>query len=139
VWLEWTSELKAARGRELAAGKHVYNGLGIRVVSDGRRRGVEPQGTASIDKANGEPARWCAITARAGGGVLRPLGIRATPAFFVMNKAFGYMSAAPTFREPFDLAANQSIRFRWGVLAFSGDSKAEMLQRRFESWSKEKR
>jgi hypothetical protein len=56
-----------------------------------------------------------------------------------MNKAFGYMSAAPTFREPFDLALNQSIRFRWGVLAFSGDPKAAMLQRRFQSWRKENR
>jgi hypothetical protein len=53
-----------------------------------------------------------------------------------MNKAFGYMSAAPTFREPFDLAQGQSIRFHWGVLAFRGEPDSATLNRRFQSWGK---
>ena len=53
-----------------------------------------------------------------------------------MNKAFGYMSAAPTFRAPFDLAVKQSIRFHWGVLAFAGEPNLRALQRRFQSWSR---
>ena len=56
-----------------------------------------------------------------------------------MNKPFGYMSAAPTFREPFDLVEGQSIRFHWGVLAFSDDFGPDLLQRRYASWSKENR
>jgi len=143
VWLEWITELNAAtESVKLAAGQHVYNGLGIRVVPGMDGGGVlNSNGTATIEKANGEAAAWCAYHG-GGAGVAffdHPGNPRHPNAFFVMNKAFGYMSAAPTFREPFDLALNQSIRFHWGVLAFSGDPKAEALQRRFQSWSKESR
>ena len=54
-----------------------------------------------------------------------------------MNHAFGYMSAAPTFYEPFELAPGQSIRFHWGVLTFRGEPVREALLGRFESWKKE--
>jgi hypothetical protein len=143
VWLDWITELKtAAEPVKLAAGQHVYDGLGIRFVPsmDGGNV-LNSNGTASIEKANGENATWCAYHG-AGSSVAffdHPKNPRHPNAFFVMNKAFGYMSAAPTFREPFDLALNQSIRFHWGVLAFSGDPKAEALQRRFQSWRKENR
>lgn len=142
TWLEWITELKAPNEPvSLAAGQHVYNGLGIRVVPemDGGRV-LNSNGTATIEKANGEAAKWCAY-AGAGLGVAffdHPANPRHPNAFFVMNKTFGYMSAAPTFREPFQLARGQSIRFRWGVLAFSGEPKSEALDRRFQSWSKEK-
>lgn len=143
VWLDWITELRAAGGPvKLAAGQHVYNGLGIRVAPEMDGGGVlNSNGTASIEKANGEAALWCAYSG-GGAGVAffdHPSNPRHPNAFFVMNKAFGYMSAAPTYRAPFDLEENQSIRFHWGVLAFSGEPKAETLQRRFESWSREKR
>jgi len=100
---------------------------------------LNSNGTSTIEKANGEPARWCAYSGNMAGVAM--FDHRGNPrhpnAFFVMNKAFGYMSAAPTFRAPFELAANQSIRFRWGVLAFSGEPKSEALDRRFQKWSKE--
>jgi hypothetical protein len=141
VWLEWITELEtAAEAVKLAAGEHVYDGLGIRFIPsmDGGNV-LNSNGTATIEKANGENAVWCAYHG-AGSSVAffdHPTNPRHPNAFFVMNKAFGYMSAAPTFREPFDLAVGGSIRFRWGVLAFGGEPKAETLQRRFRSWSKE--
>lgn len=77
----------------------------------------------------------------AGAGVAffgHPGNPRHPNAFFVMNKAFGYMSAAPTFRAPFDLAVNRPLRFHWGVLVLPGQPRAEQLDRRFESWSRGK-
>lgn len=142
TWLEWITELTAAdEPVKLAAGQHVYNGLGVRVVPemDGGRV-LNSNGTATIEKANGESAKWCAY-AGAGLGVAffdHPANPRHPNAFFVMNKTFGYMSAAPTFREPFDLARDQSIRFHWGVLAFQGEPQADALDRRFEAWRKRK-
>lgn len=143
VWLDWTTALQTAgEPVKLAAGQHVYNGLGIRVIPDMDGGGVlNSNGTATIAKANGEAAAWCAYH---GGGACvaffdHPGNPRHPNAFFVMNKPFGYLSAAPTFREPFDLAAGQSIRFHWGVLAFRGTPQAEALQRRFQSWGKEAR
>jgi hypothetical protein len=55
--------------------------------------------------------------------------------FFVMNKAFGYLSAAPTFHAPFQLERGQSIRFHWGVLAFDGAPQPHLLERRFSRWA----
>ena len=140
TWVEWITELKPAKDPvKLAAGEHVYNGLGIRVTPDmDGGRVLNSNGTATIEKANGEAAKWCAYTG-AGASIAffdHPSNRRHPNAFFVMNKAFGYMSAAPTFREPFDLAPGQSIRFRWGVLAFAGDPRKDSLDRRFEAWSK---
>jgi hypothetical protein len=140
VWLEWITELRPPRAPvKLAAGQHVYNGLGIRVIPSMDGGSVlNSRGTSTIDKANGETAKWCAYSG-AGKGVAffdHPDNPRHPNAFFVMNKAFGYMSAAPTFREPFDLAVNQPIRFRWGVLAFKGAPDASALNRRFADWSR---
>jgi len=143
VWLDWITELKAAAEPvKLAAGEHVYNGLGIRFTPEMDGGGVlNSRGTATIEKANGEPAAWCAYHG-GGAGVAffdRPANPGHPNAFFVMNKPFGYLSAAPTFRRWYDLAPNQSIRFHWGVLAFAGEPRAAMLDGRFQSWSREER
>lgn len=139
VWLDWTTELEAARPVKLAAGVHVYNGLGVRVVAPMDGGGVlNARGTDTIEKANGEAATWCAYHG-AGAGIAffdHPRNPRHPNAFFVMNKAFGYMSAAPTFREPFTLARGEKIAFRWGVLAFAGAPNAAAFDRRFAAWSK---
>jgi hypothetical protein len=140
VWLDWTTELSPPHEAvKLAAGNHVYNGLGIRVVPSMDGGSVlNSNGASSIEKANGDRATWCAYHA-AGAAVAffdHPTNRRHPNPFFVMNKPFGYMSAAPTFREPFDLAVKETIRFRWGVLTFNGAPDADLLNRRFESWSK---
>lgn len=140
TWLDWITELKATSGPvKLACGQHVYNGLGLRVIPemDGGRV-LNSNGTATIEKANGEGAQWCAYSG-AGRTIAffdHPRNPRHPNAFFVMNKAFGYMSAAPTFRDPFELAVGDSIRFHWGVLAFRGEPDRAALSRRFQSWSK---
>jgi hypothetical protein len=143
VWVELITELKApSEPVKLAAGEHVYDGLGIRFIPamDGGEV-LNSNGTATIEKANGEAATWCAYYG-AGACVAffdHPSNPRHPNPFFVMNKAFGYMSAAPTFREVYDLAVNQSIRFHWGVLAFSGEPKMETLQRRFQTWARKEK
>lgn len=148
TWLDWITELKAAEPVKLAAGEHVYDGLGIRFLRSMDGGGVlNANGTSAVEKANGEGARWCAYYGgiegppRVAGVAIfdHPANPRHPNAFFVMNQAFGYLSAAPTFRAPFDLAAGQSIRFHWGVLAFPGEPRSEALDRRFHSWTKENR
>jgi hypothetical protein len=140
VWLDWTTELAAGNDPvRLAAGGHVYNGLGLRVVPSMDGGAVlNSRGTNTIERANGEAAAWCAYSG-AGLGVAffdHPSNPRHPNAFFVMNKDFGYMSAAPTFRAPFELAPQGHLRFRWGVLTFRGAPDAAALDRRFASWSK---
>lgn len=128
-------------GGEAGGGEHVYNGLGVRVIPAMDGGGVlNANGTRRIEQANGEAARWCAYHgAGAGVGMFdHPGNPRHPNAFFVMNKAFGYLSATPTYREAFELAGGQSIRFRWGVLAFSGAPEAGVLGARFEAWEKER-
>lgn len=137
LWLEWITELEAAAEPvKLAAGQHVYNGLGIRFVAEMNGGEVlNSNGAATVERANGDPADWCAYFA-AGAGVAffnHPRNPRHPSPFFVMNKAFGYMSAAPTFREPFQLAPGRPLRLHWGVLAFSGAPQG--LEKRFAAWA----
>jgi hypothetical protein len=137
LWLDWITELEAASGPVmLAAGQHVYNGLGIRFVAEMNGGEVlNSNGAATLERANGDAANWCAYFA-AGAGVAffnHPRNPRHPSPFFVMNKPFGYLSAAPTFREPFELAPGRPIRFHWGVLAFRGAPRG--LDRRFAAWA----
>ena len=90
--------------RKLSSG-HPSNGLGIRFVPgmDGGNV-LNSNGTAASKRPMAK-RRGVRTTARAGVAFFdHPSNPRHPNAFFVMNKAFGYMSAAPTFREPFDLA-----------------------------------
>lgn len=139
TWLDWTTELEAVNGAvRLAAGEHVYDGLGVRVVPSMDGGGVlNSNGTDTIAKANGEKARWCAYQG-AGKTIAffdHPSNPRHPNPFFVMNNKFGYLSAAPTFYAPFELAARQKIRFRWGVLAFAGEPDPQALNERFRTWT----
>ena len=145
VALEWVSELTAAEKPVLIApGKHTYNGLGIRFAASMDGGGVRnANGTTTIEQANGEPAPWCAYHGAIEGG--RQAGVvifdhpsnpRHPTPFFVMNKPFGYLSAAPTFRAPFPhLQPGESIRLRYAVLSFLGEPQARRIGKLYTKWS----
>jgi len=144
LWLEWTSELTAPHGASLQTGGHVYNGLGIRFITsmDGAEV-LNERGTTGIKQANGEPAPWCTYfgpLAQPGqnGGVALfdyPSNPRHPTPFFVMNKPFGYLSAAPTFRDGFEMRPGETLTFRWGVLSYLGRPEAATLNHRFQRWT----
>ncbi|MFB3825840.1 MAG: PmoA family protein [Bryobacteraceae bacterium] len=138
-WLEWRSELRArAEAVTLSGEKHPYDGLGVRFIREMDGGGcLNSRGTREIDKANGEPAAWCAYyRAGVGGAALfdHPSNPRHPTPFFVMNR-FGYLSAAPTFREPLHLKPGEALRFRWGVLVFLSEPESGALGRRWREWS----
>lgn len=139
VWLDWSSEFTAHDEPVLlSAGKHTYNGLGVRVTPamDGGAV-LNARGTIAIEQANGQNAAWCAYHGGSLGIALfdHPSNPRHPNAFFVMNRPFGYLSAAPTFREPFRLATGAALRLRWGVLTFRGAPDAAAFDRQFQTWS----
>ncbi len=142
VWLEWESELKPAReALTLSAEKHPYNGLGIRFARSMDGGSVlNANGTATIEQANGEPAAWATYYGALEGGGLcgvavfdHPRNPRHPTPFFVMNR-FGYLSAAPTFREPFHLGVGQAIRLRYAVLAYLGAPARDRLEQLYRRW-----
>ncbi len=145
VALEWVSELAAAeKPVVIAAGKHVYNGLGIRFAASMDGGGVlNSEGTAAIEEANGEPARWCAYHGALSGGRRAAVAIFDHPSnprhpspFFVMNQPFGYLSAAPTFRGPFPrLEPGRSIRLRYAVMGLLGEPQADRIEELYKRWS----
>jgi hypothetical protein len=143
VWLEWRSELEAADAPvTLSAKDHVYNGLGMRFTGSMDGGGVlNARGTSEIDKANGEQAAWCAYHGRsekggiAGAAIFdHPSNPRHPSPFFVMSKPFGYLSAAPTFREPFDLRHGRPLRLRYAVVSFLGEADPTKLDRWYRLW-----
>ncbi len=143
VWLDWTTELTpAADPVMVAAGKHVYDGLGIRFVSTMDGGGVlNAEGTTTIKAANGERAAWCAyhgmLNQRDAGVAIfdHPGNPRHPTPFFVMNHPFGYLSAAPTFRKPFPLKRGQRLRLRYAVVSSFGKPEAERLEKMYREWS----
>jgi hypothetical protein len=56
-----------------------------------------------------------------------------------MNKPFGYLSAAPTFREPLRIEAGGSIGFRWAIVIYSGAPERARLDRLYQGWLEERR
>lgn len=144
VWMEWESELRPAGERVLLSAKgHPYDGLGIRFVHSMDQGGVlNSKGTREIQKANGEEANWCCYFGPLGegrdGGVAifdHPSNPRHPTAFFVMNKPFGYLSAAPTFREPFQLETGGSLRLRYAVVGLLGKPQQKQLDDMYGEWS----
>lgn len=143
VWLEWESELAAdAAPVVLNAEKHVYNGLGIRFIREmDRGRVLNSRGTDEVKKADGEPAEWCAYWAEPGGeaaGVAifdHPGNPRHPTPFFVMSEPFGYLSAAPTYREPFRIEPGRPLRLRWAVVAFDGPADPLRLSGWYRRWT----
>ena len=104
----------------------------------GRRRRAELARNQEIEKANGEAATWCAYYGEGAGCAIfdHPSNPRHPTPFFVMNDKFGYLSAAPTFnKEAFPLEPGATIRFRWGVLAYMGDPRGDVMDRRFRRWA----
>ncbi|MCC6861749.1 MAG: PmoA family protein [Bryobacterales bacterium] len=144
VALEWISELRPP-GAEvvLSAGTHPYNGLGIRFPRemDGGEI-LNSQGSRTVEKANGEPAAWCAYAGAFGGGragvaILDHPGNPRHPApFFVMNQPFGYISAAPTFREPFRVERAKPLRLRYLAVSFLGPADAAALNALHGKWGR---
>jgi hypothetical protein len=143
VWLEWESELEAASGPVvISAEKHVYNGLGIRFIREmDRGRVLNSAGATVIKQADGQDAEWCAYWAEVEGqtyGVAifnSPRNPRHPTPFFVMSEPFGYLSAAPTYREPFRLEPRERLRFHWAVVAFTGAAEAARLNDWYRRWS----
>lgn len=139
VFLDWTTELEPASGPVLlAAGAHTYNGLGVRVVESMDGGDVlNARGARTIPEANGQNAPWCAYSGAGLGIALfdHPANPRHPNAFFVMNRAFGYLSAAPTFHAPVELKPGAPLRLRWGALTFRGTPEIAALNRHFTQWS----
>ncbi len=138
VWLEWISELTASEQPvTLSAERHPYNGLGIRFLPSMEGGSVlNANGVDTIAKANGDRAKWCAYYGALDDGSMAGVAIFDHPAnpryptpFFVMNKRYGYLSAAPTFQEPFHLRQGETLKLRWGVLSFLGKPDGAKLNR----------
>lgn len=139
--LDWESVLTAPADVRLGTAGHVYNGLGFRVAESMDLGDVlNSNGTTAIKQANGETAEWCAYTGKTASGKagIAIFDHRGNPRhptpFFVMNDKFGYMSAAPSFREDFILRKGEQIRFRWRVAVWNGARGREEIARMYKNW-----
>lgn len=140
--LDWESVLTAPEAVRLGTDGHVYDGLGVRVAESMDLGDVlNSNGTRTIEKANGEPANWCAYTGNVPSGKAgiaifdHPENPRHPTPFFVMNDKFGYLSAAPSFREDFFLQKGEQLRFRWRVAVWNGIRNQEQLDQMYKAWS----
>ncbi len=135
VWLEWIIELTASEQPvTLSAERHPYNGWESASASMRRER-TERQRRRYHCKGERARLSGCQLR-RADDGSMAGVAIFDHPAnpryptpFFVMNKRYGYLSAAPTFQEPFHLRQGETLKLRWGVLSFLGKPDGAKLNR----------
>jgi hypothetical protein len=142
--MEWESELEAGQGTvKLDASGHPYDGLGVRFPhSMDLGRCLNSNGTAEIQKANGEAATWCTYYGSMGEGkgvaglamFDDPANPRHPTPFFVMNR-FGYLTAAPTFYKPLDVKPGEKLRFRWGVVTYIGEPDRARMDSWYKQWT----
>ncbi len=145
VRFDWESEITAGKeALTIDASKHPYNGLGVRFPhSMDLGKTLNSNGTTDFKKASGERAKWCSYCGSMGEGkglvslamFDAPENPRHPTPFFVMNDKFGYMSAAPSFHEGFSLKPGQSLRFRWGLVAFLGEPERARLDALYTQWA----
>jgi hypothetical protein len=148
VRFDWESEITAQHEAiTIDASKHPYSGLGIRFPhSMDFGKTLNSNGTTDFKKASGERAKWCSYSGSMGQGKGQvsvamfdaPENPRHPTPFFVMNDKFGYMSAAPSFREGFSLKPSESLRFRWCVLAMLGEPDRARLDAVYTQWAARK-
>jgi hypothetical protein len=146
--LEWSTELRTAEAGDmvLTAAKAGYDGLGLRVVrSMDFGDALNSEGSQTIEKANGQGARWCSYYGgmqdggKAGVAMFdHPSNPRYPTPYYVMKDKFGYMTAAPTFRDPMKVTAGTPLRLCYRVAAFRGEPDRAKLDAASAGWAKEK-
>lgn len=147
VMMDWISELNPVAGEVvLKAAKGGYDGLGLRLARSFDGGGIlNSLGTNAIEGANGEAADWCAYYGQFEGGGLGGAAIlnhssnpRHPTPFYVANRKFAYLSAAPTFHDPFRLGQGQTLRLAYRIVVFVGEAEKSTLDTAFNQWKSQR-
>lgn len=141
----WISEQRAEMGLVLGPtpGRDVsYYGLGFRTPRDMTWGLVaNSNGRTGVEACYGDRAQWCAyatdvVPARGFAMFDHPSNPRHPTGFFVMNDAFGYMTASLVSHEEYPLRRGEVLRLCYGVLAFDGDVDRAFIDREYRLWSR---
>ena len=148
--LSWQSEFSVPAGKDSAtlSGSH-YFGLGIRFVEsmDTGGKFCNSSGEAGEVVRGDEQltrAKWCAITAQAGGKPVtvamfcHPGNLRHPTHWFTMAKPFAYLSATMNLhREPLEIASGKPLVLRYAVTAWDGQVENDRIDRLYRRWVKD--
>jgi hypothetical protein len=143
----WKSELSTAAGIDpVKLDGHHYYGLGMRFVESmdtGGRFFNSSKQPGEIVRGSERlvTARWCAYTAKADGKQVtvavfdHPSNLRHPNKMFTMSPPFAYLSATLNlWKEPL-LLAGASLKLRYAVAAWDGETSAEKIESLYEEWS----
>lgn len=145
--LTWQSSFTVPPGKDSAtlSGSH-YFGLGMRFVET---MDAGPQ----LRNSSGQPgeivrgserlvrARWCALTAEAGGKPVtvamfcHPDNLRHPTHWFTMDKPFAYLSATMNLhREPLKIPSGEPLKLRYAVAVWDGSVENSQIDRLYRRW-----
>lgn len=145
-WLDWSSVLKPASGRDsVRLSGHHYFGLGMRFLPAWSGKGTfvwqDPAGQRAVRGTEMlTSGAWCAVRCEINGEPITVLAVdgpgNARPAsWFTMTKPFCYLSATPGLdRDPEDLEAGESWILRYGIAVLSGNAGRPRLQKLANDW-----
>lgn len=145
-WLDWTSVLTPAAGRDsVRLSGHHYFGLGMRFLPAWSGKGEFLwESTTGQKVVRGDekltPGQWCAVRCEIAG---RPVAVvmidhptNARPVrWFTMAKPFCYLSAALGLdTEPAELKVGESWKLRYGVAVLNGEADRSRLTKLAAEW-----
>ena len=146
--LRWQSEFRPAPGKDSVtwSGSH-YFGLGMRFLESMDKNGAfmmpdggKPQGEVVNGDEQLTPGHWCAYTAEADGKPVtvamfdHPENVRPV-LWFTMQTPFAYLSATLNlWKEPLELAAEDTLVLRYGVALWDGRIEASQIEAAYQHW-----
>ena len=145
---EATFSVPVGQPKVIWKGDH-YHGLGMRFAKemDGSDRfffardAREPENVRGVEFLT--RASWAAYHSMSEGqkvtvAMFDAPGNPHYPAhWFTMYKPFSFLCATiNSYREPFEINAGQTTRFRYGIAVFDGHTKAEEIERVYDRWLK---
>jgi len=147
VALGWDATFKVGPAGKVTLHGTDYNGLGLRLPESFDHLAVfqnsEKSPYVGPDSRDNIPAKWTGVTGKVPKGEItvalfgRPTNPGGIPVFFTLLEPFAYLAATQGLnRKPLEYEAGDEYRLSYLLTVFNEPKPAEVLTRRYESWSR---
>lgn len=149
VALQWDAAFEVGPGGKVKLHGTDYNGLGLRPpqsfdhVAVFQNSEKSPYLYAGPNKRDNIPALWTSVTGQMPKGEItlalfgKPANPGGNPVFYTMLEPFAYLSATQGLdKKPVEYSPGDKFHLSYLLTVYSEPKSAEVLQRRYEAWSK---
>jgi hypothetical protein len=145
--IEWDATFTPAGKDEVRFGQNAYGGFALRLAAEccgDAVRNIQPWVFANSEgpaDCNNKPARWVSYQGKLPGGQAACVAIfdhpenPRHPALWQTRNQYPYMNPSLTCKEEYVLAAEKSLRLRYGVLVHAGSGDANAVEQHWKRFA----